>query len=91
MTMQPSDVESKPVKRTLVRLSQEQLEDFVRRWQRDGSVITIARAFGISPASAGKKASDLRKHGVPLKVRPGGPFGVTTNYAQLAAIAKERP
>jgi len=50
-----------------MRMSNEELEQFVRLWQTSASVNDVADAMGISKLGASVKASHLRRRGVPLK------------------------
>ena len=63
-------------------------EDFIRTWQRAGSVRAVADTLGITKECACGRASFYRKKGIALKTMGrGGHPGL--NVKALAKLAKE--
>src|SRR3990172_5838865 len=58
---------------------QELMQGFRDAWQAASSVAEVAQAFGITPGTASVRASNYRKHGIPLKFMRGAVWPALAN------------
>ena len=66
-------------------------EDFVKAWQRAGSLSDVAKALSLSYVHTSRRATGYRKAGVPLKrfVSTGRPKSTADEWKALARLAEK--
>lgn len=70
-------------------LTNEQLKEFVREWQRDTPREELAAIFGITPNQVSHLADEMRRKGVRIKKRKRGPHSV--DVGKLNTIVENLP